>query len=237
MLERIDGHSFRLDLLSAKGWVLDIGCRGFNLPRILAQCGLKVIAVDPDPKIKNPNIPNVIFERTAIITGENLLALYAVWASRSANHVVRNSIPKGAAIFSVPTTNIQSLMQKWNIKQFDLVKMDCEGAEYEILADWPGPISKQISVEFHDFTGANPVTPPEDYYPPMLKRLSRWYKIEQHRKTVKYTRRIADPDLADNTDKSSVSELAHGFRAKPDPAWTEAFDHCANYWDSLFVLK
>jgi hypothetical protein len=35
-------------------------------------------------------------------------------------------------------------------RHFDLVKLDIEGAEFDVLEHWPGPVATQLSIEFHD---------------------------------------------------------------------------------------
>jgi hypothetical protein len=62
-----------------------------------------------------------------------------------------------------------------------VVKLDCEGEEFSILENWPGPIATQISVEFHDFTGPRRALVDEGYYENKLwPHLCQWYKVVKH---------------------------------------------------------
>jgi hypothetical protein len=68
-------------------------------------------------------------------------------------------------------------MKTHGVDVFEVVKMDCEGAEYDILLNWPGPIARQITVEFHDFLGLRPFP---DYHDALVRHLGQWYKIIKH---------------------------------------------------------
>lgn len=56
----------------------------------------------------------------------------------------------------IPSMNIKDIMKKYGIEKFELIKFDIEGSEYEILKNIDWTISKQYSVEFHDFRFMNP---------------------------------------------------------------------------------
>lgn len=176
----IDTHTVEESLLS-KGWVLDVGCRGFGFARELSERGCQVLALDPDPSITAPSIPNVIYEKKALVAKPTPSATYASWSTGEGNHLcVGKSVPWYAQAHTVPCVTIAQLMSQYGVKEFDVVKLDCEGSEFEILPAWPGPIAKQISVEFHDFTGANPHNPPQRFYDLMLAHIGQWYTVARH---------------------------------------------------------
>ncbi len=180
MIEKIDTHSIDIALLS-KGWVLDVGARGFGFARRCAELGCLVLSLDPDKDIVNPFLPNVIYQRKALVGVERDKALYCAWSTGEGNCLSRDgSVPSYATSYDVECGTISQVMKRGEIKHFSAVKLDCEGSEFEILLNWPGPIANQISVEFHDFTGANPRG--EAYYTEMLAHLGQWYKIAQHEK-------------------------------------------------------
>ncbi len=66
----------------------------------------------------------------------------------------------------------------FDVDVWDVVKLDCEGAEYGVLLDWPGPIANQITVEFHEHTGANEKG--IEMYQRILRHLKQWYRVIQH---------------------------------------------------------
>ena len=57
----------------------------------------------------------------------------------------------GAKTEKVPVTTLEHFMEDWEIQQIDLLKLDCEGAEWDIL---PASVEilpkiRQICMEFH----------------------------------------------------------------------------------------
>lgn len=59
MIKRFYEHSFETDLVTAGGWGVDFGCgTDFFISKTMLDFGLKVIAVDPNPRIAN--VPNGI---------------------------------------------------------------------------------------------------------------------------------------------------------------------------------
>jgi hypothetical protein len=72
---------------------------------------------------------------------------------------------------AVPTVDLAKLSKRHNIQLWDLIKLDIEGAEYEVLENLDHPIATQLSVEFH-------VAGPNRAYPDfelLLRHLGKWY--------------------------------------------------------------
>lgn len=183
-IEQIDTHSVDVDLLKPEGYALDVGCRGFVFARAMAERGLYVLALDPDPDIKDPEESRVIFEAKALVNdAERTEAVYATWSTGEGNHLcIDRPVPSYAEPKTVPCANLARFLEQYEIDFFEIVKLDCEGGEYDILLNWPGPISRQITVEFHDFAGFNPFPDPEEYHQKLLEHLGRWYNVIQHEK-------------------------------------------------------
>lgn len=186
-VETVDNHSFYPDLLTSGGTVLDVGCRGFGFSRVMAERGMKVLALDPDAGIKDPGVPGVTFVCKALMDDPALrVATYASWSSGEGNYVVRSGrVPAHAEASEVQCVDIVRLMGDFGVTVFDLAKFDCEGSEYGVLLRWPGPIARQISVEFHDFLGMNPSgNDHEAYYKKLFAHIGQWYDVVQHEKFV-----------------------------------------------------
>jgi hypothetical protein len=194
------GHTLDLDRLPEKPLVLDVGCRGFGFARDVLdeRPEARIICLDPDPTIKAPAEPRIQYLHMALVGGKTSISGYV-----STTHVA-----DGGANFLVPLEemrrdkyrhaevgwdftdvvlevvsciNIQGLLGYIGALKFDAVKLDCEGSEFGILENWPGPVADQISVEFHDFTGPRREKVDAGYYEIALwPYLFQWYKIARH---------------------------------------------------------
>jgi hypothetical protein len=173
-------HTIDIDLLPESPLVLDVGCRGFEFDREILKLRPKarIIALDPDPEITHPEEKEIIFLHAALT--EKMVdrviwqgpgdGAYIVGSGDQHDPGYRWSITPNQPHAEVQNVTIHKLMSKYGRRfqqpiqsdgrfvesmprfcPFDLVKLDCEGSEFGILCHWPGPISKQISVEFHDY--------------------------------------------------------------------------------------
>lgn len=188
MVKDICEHSIDVDILSDNGWVLDFGCGvDFLFSKEMAKMGMNVISIDPNPKIKDiPENEKIHYENCALVTDENLEFIeFDIFNDTDAASFVQT---KNEVFFikkmyktSVKTTTVSKLMEKYDIKTIDVLKLDIEGAEYDFLNKIDKPIAKQISIEFHDFRGMNPYYPNNNiYYDKLFEKLNKWYKIVKH---------------------------------------------------------
>jgi FkbM family methyltransferase len=211
MIKRFYEHSFELDIINPGGWGVDFGCGSdFYISKTFLDFGLKTIAVDPNPAIKEiPKYENLYFENAALVIDDSSELNFHIYNDQDAASLKN---PKNDVYFLqklnsvvVKTTTIDKLMQKYDIHQFEILKLDIEGAEYDFLMTINKPIAKQISIEFHDFRGLNPYYPNnEKYYNELIKKLSPFYQVVKH-----------------NIEKH------------PGLSGPQSY----NYWDSLFILK
>lgn len=180
-------HSYCDDLLTPSDWILDVGCRGFKFTHHFSKLGYQTIGLDPGSDVVDPECENLHFIRAALVGVDPGQAQYVERPDGGgyANHLKKIRSPlRGSNLRTVDTYTLQTLMSRFGIERFGLVKLDCEGAEYEILDNWPGPIAKQISVEFHDFLGVNPCDPNcDDYYANLMSRLGQWYELVKHERS------------------------------------------------------
>jgi len=166
--------------------VLDVGCRHFDFSLAMASRGYKVIAIEADKDVEA--VENIDFGNYALVpeSQNGTLQTLIKFGNGSANHllVVGGAIPKDGTVDHVEGLSLTEIGRKFGVEHWDVVKLDCEGAEYQVLLEWPGPIAEQIAVEFHEHTGAN--AHGESIYDAIIKHLSQWYEVVQHEKSVRH---------------------------------------------------
>jgi FkbM family methyltransferase len=181
MIKTIHNHTFKDNILKKGGWVLDLGCNDFIFSKYMVDRGMKVIGLDP---IKNINIPNDLKDNPNFLYLQNACvgnktaetAIYYEYVGWGANSIVNTpellhrKENSGHAknpfktSYEVPLTTIEELMLKYNINEFEFIKIDIEGSEYNLIENLPSNCVKQFSVEFHDFLGLNPSDNVEEYH-------------------------------------------------------------------------
>ena len=174
ILETISEHTVAVDLLTG-GPVLDAGARGFVFSKWFADRGHHVMAVDPSPDLGESYPPSLTFVRAALVASGNPSVMsLEISGDPGAWHL---SDIIGHTSLLVPTVNIDKLriMDDW-----DVIKLDIEGSEYDVLMTWPGPIANQITVEFHEHTARKRG---DKAIQDIVDHLSQWYKPVQHEKT------------------------------------------------------
>lgn len=182
MIKSLHEHSFVIEPLQRPGaTVLDIGCLNFKLAETLLGYGCRVCCVDPSPEIGEvPSHPSLKFVPKAVVSRANAAKhkcvhfnipddIYGAYAVTGSNPV---KTPPNK-VYGVQTIDITALTAQSGWGRWTAVKMDCEGSEYEILLDWPGPISDQISVEFHDHLVQTSL---KATYDAILAHIGQWYK-------------------------------------------------------------
>lgn len=235
----VEGHTFVPGIMKRGGYVLDVGCRGFEFSAHFASRGFKVLALDPDPAISDPGIRGVEFLPFALVHDDKQTTGYVAWedlhwspptnGSLACEFDPRRSDPqpgRQTQLHDVRCINLRELMRLREVECFELVKLGCEGSEYSILRQWPGPISKQISAEFHDWAGANPADSrpfaPSDspslqsFYQDLFAYLEPWYEVVLHD-----TDALFDPedDWRGYMDSVLVLKCVAGGMRAPERTW------------------
>jgi FkbM family methyltransferase len=182
----IKEHTIEESIIDKNGWVLDLGCVNFAFSLEIKKYCDNVICVDPNPNIKE--IPDgVIYENIAITHDENLTEdIYYLYDDISGNSLLNpsNDTCRLLGEQKINLTTIKKLMLKYNIEKFELIKFDIEGSEYSILENLDWGVSKQFSVEFHDFRGMNPHYPNNEiYYDKLLDKIKNKFDVISHTNT------------------------------------------------------
>lgn len=135
----IGEHTIDIELIPKDANILDIGCRGFEFQDYFKgsrwqKCKVYNVDIDElgDKRRK--------YYRMAIASEDGMCGVKHTEDPNGKHIIDGNEIPK---------MTIESFSKHVGVEQWDLIKMDIEGAEYEILNKAIHPIAKQVSVEFH----------------------------------------------------------------------------------------
>lgn len=127
---------------------------------IIEKYGVEVFAFDPTPNsvdlLEGTNLPQRFhFKPWAVTAADGSLKFYPrLKKDGSKSDVMFTMIPEDATkndAIDVPAYCLTSIVEKLNHERIDLLKMDIEGAEYEVLDGLlDSPVKpKQLLVEFH----------------------------------------------------------------------------------------
>ena len=171
MLTTRHGHSFIGPL---SGVVVDVGCYGYDFSTAALQAGAsRVLAFDLED-LSPPPDDRIVFQNLAV-TGMGGPRRFIKEAKRNAWRLSPIGIPE------IQSVSLQQLMLDNGLSEIELLKLDCEGSEFEILENLPAGV-RQISVEFHLH-----VWPQHSQrVKHLMERLSRTYDVVQHQMTRRH---------------------------------------------------
>lgn len=189
----VAGHTFYPELLDPNGWGLDIGCRGYEFVDAIQQIvRVGFIAVDPGKMALRKDTPQVKSVAAAVVGQWRKSVELVEYPQNSLGKscVLRRGVRIHPA-WGIPDRHrvrgitVVGLMRQFGIRHFTVVKIDCEGSEYEILQQWPGAVADQITIEFHDRwrRGPYPETPERFHQETVRGYLGQWYDAVRYRKT------------------------------------------------------
>jgi FkbM family methyltransferase len=168
----IDNHSIAPWLLN-DGWVLDAGSRGYVFSRELAKRGCKVLALDPAEDVPVLNERGIYTARVGLVgIGQPKRWIMEYGSDPNAYRLDRPADNQNSG--GVATMTITECMSEYDIRHFDLVKLNIEGAEYDVLDTLPGPIATQIVFSFHEHTDKARGRAECDR---IIDKLKQWYEI------------------------------------------------------------
>lgn len=144
-------------LLSGKSIVYSLGVGediSFDL-EVIRGFGCQVFAFDPTPRvvhwIATQSLPTEFKFHALGVAGCDGISHFTPPANPA--HVSHTLLQRGTspAVIKLPVRRLITIMQEFGHTQIDLLKMDIEGAEYEVIADLLAERIrvKQLLVEFH----------------------------------------------------------------------------------------
>lgn len=139
--------------------VIDVGANigAFAVTAARAAANGRVYAVEPEPdnfallcgNVRRNGCRNVTPVRAAVADAAGEVAL-SLSADNAAGHSVQRR--HGGRDVMVPAVTLGGLLDEYRIERCDFLKLDCEGAEYDILYGLPPayfPRIRRLALEYH----------------------------------------------------------------------------------------
>jgi FkbM family methyltransferase len=171
-------HSVDIDLLSG-GICIDVGCRGFQFSEAMRDLGCKVIAFD----LEDMEAPVGVEFMNYAISNFNGYGVFKDTKDQQAKYLIpHHEGQQGRPVGVMRLVDVYEVMHKGEPSaQVDILKLDCEGSEYDILSD-PNfrPIPKQLSIEFHMHAHHKMH---DQYYDKCMENLLKHYEPAKHELT------------------------------------------------------
>lgn len=152
-IQVIAEHSVDLDLLPQKANILDLGCRGFQFSKYFFEAGHNVHCVDCDPKIEVPLDLAPYYHCLAISDFDGLAAVIYDKDPQATRIIPYQPNGKTRSVNLIESKTLESFSRIVDVEFWNILKLDVEGAEYEIIVDLEQAPAKQLSIEFHLHTG------------------------------------------------------------------------------------
>ena len=146
--------------------IIDIGANAgfFSLFAAFRYPGSKILAFEPIPanfkqlkrnKELNKNVQMECLQKAVFSHSGTVSLSYDPNDSFTTSaSVIQGSDPRNNTI-KVPCLTLPEIFDEYRLDQCDLLKMDCEGAEYEILYNCPGSYLRRISQMALEVHGGN----------------------------------------------------------------------------------
>lgn len=155
---RVEGHSFLAGPLDQDSSVIDLGINQANFARTIHDLtGCRVLGVEaiPDLAAKAPAHDWLQVENVAIAGADGTVTMHL---NRTGDATLRDDMSEGdVETVEVRATTLESFLSEHGVGRVDLMKIDIEGAEFELFDNAPDALFGrivQITIEFHDFKNA-----------------------------------------------------------------------------------
>lgn len=165
--------------------VMDVGAHKGFFSILCALCGAQVTSFEPHPSSYKELIDNIALNsmetsidphRLAIWSEDTILQLHQNPGNPGGSNIHRERCGCVGACRDLPFAEISSISfaSALGKNEWDIVKLDCEGAEYDFLLKTPDDslsLIRYLTMEVHDWS-------PIEEYRAMVDRLSRIFDLQ-----------------------------------------------------------
>lgn len=137
--------------------VIDIGANIGDTPIYFAMNGAKeIVGLEPYPKnfkIANKNILlNNFSDKTILLLAGCAAKSGNITINPEENSNIESILKEHSHGIKIPLLTLEQIFQDYNVASQSILKMDCEGCEYDIIKSTPEKILKKFShiqIEYH----------------------------------------------------------------------------------------
>ena len=155
MLQRLRGHYFWPEPLNRDSVVVDAGAhRGEFSAAIIQRFGSRCHLIEANPTLAAQlHVPGAESVLNVALGAHEGRATFHLRENLESSSLAGSSADSVSAV-EVETISLPTLMRRIGTEHLDLLKLDIEGAEFELIDATPDEVWRrvsQITVEFHDF--------------------------------------------------------------------------------------
>lgn len=156
-LKQVRGHTIVPDGLNDNSFVIDAGAhRGEFSSELITDYGCVCCLVEPNPALTPVTDvgSGVTVIRGALAAKDGKVSFFPSDNPEAGSIIMADDSGGAGCQIDVDAVSLVTLIDRHMPGRIDLLKLDIEGAEFEVLLETPGPVLTtigQITVEFHDF--------------------------------------------------------------------------------------
>ncbi len=155
-LQQIRGHTIFADKFNSETIVVDGGAHlGEFSESLRRKYGCKTYLVEANGelanKLKNDGVSNIHY---AALSAQDGTVSFITRANPEAGGIFASEDDNSLERVEVEAISLPTLLKRNGLEHIDLLKLDIEGAEFDLLKETSADLLKnigQITVEFHDF--------------------------------------------------------------------------------------
>jgi FkbM family methyltransferase len=155
-LDRIRGHTICPAALNSESVVIDAGAHRGEFSRTLMErygCQCQLIEANPElaTQLTEQNFNRVL---PAALSAKDGFATFIKRKNPEHGGIFSWSKEDSDSTAEVVTVSLETIVRQSGLTRIDMLKLDIEGAEFELIGKTSDPLLAsigQITVEFHDF--------------------------------------------------------------------------------------